>query len=113
MAGDPHMVFTWRRLCLTHETILSKLLIIVPMVNYLLSALCSPSWARPEAQKRHAAVKKLADDNAKRVKDIIRTYRKDKKSYQDIADEMNKLDIETARGGKWYGKTIQRYEQRI
>jgi len=69
--------------------------------------------ARPEAEVRHKAVKKLADEQARKVQDIIKTYRKDKKSYHYIADEMNKLKIETARGGRWYGRTVQRYEQRL
>ena len=69
--------------------------------------------ARPEAEVRHKAVKKLADEQARKVQDIIKTYRKAKASYSQIADIMNKLKIETARGGRWYGRTVQRYEQRL
>ena len=69
--------------------------------------------ARPEAQKRHDAVKKVADANAKRVINIIKSFRKSNKSYHFIADEMNKLKIQTSRGGLWHGKQVLRYEQRI
>ena len=37
---------------------------------------------RPEAEVRHKAVKKLADEQARKVQDIIETYRKEKKVYR-------------------------------
>jgi len=69
--------------------------------------------ARPEANKRHEAVKKLADANAKRVMPIIVDARKLGKSFRDIAKVLNDLEVKTAKGGKWHHQTVKRYEQRI
>jgi DNA invertase Pin-like site-specific DNA recombinase len=69
--------------------------------------------ARPEAEARHKAVKELADNNAKRVMPIIVDSRKLGKSFREIAKVLNDLGVSTARGGKWHGKQVFRYEQRI
>lgn len=69
--------------------------------------------ARPEAVVRHQAVKEQADNFANRVIDQILDYRKSGKSYQFIADQFNALGVVTAQNGKWYGRTVWNYEQRM
>ena len=68
---------------------------------------------RPEAQNRHKAVKDLADANAQRVAELIKTNRDAGKTYQFIADQLNKLKVNTARGGKWYAATCRNYHLRL
>ena len=69
--------------------------------------------ARPEANKRHEAVRKLADDNAKRVMPIIVDSRKLGKSYKAIATLLNDLEVKTAKGGKWFASTVRNYDLRV
>ena len=69
--------------------------------------------ARPEAEKRHLAVKKLADQNAKRVMPIIVDSRKLGKSLREIAKVLNDLGVTTAKGGRWHQSTVHNYEKRI
>jgi len=69
--------------------------------------------ARPEANKRHEAVRKLADDYAKKVWPIIEDSRKSGKSFRGIARILNDLKVKTAKDGKWHHQTVQRYKQRF
>ena len=69
--------------------------------------------ARPEAEARHRAVIKLANENAKRVKPIIEDSRKLGKSLRDIAKVLNDLGVTTARGGRWHQSTVHNYERRV
>lgn len=69
--------------------------------------------ARPEAEKRHEAVRAMADQNALRVSKFITNYRKAGKSYRCIAEHLNELSVPTARGTRWYGGTVQRYDLRL
>ena len=69
--------------------------------------------ARPEAKKRVAAIKASADAFAKKVIDTIVSLRKDNKTYAEIAFELNKLGVPTARGGNWYGTTVRNYAKRV
>ena len=39
---------------------------------------------------------------------MIETYQKAGKTLQAIADELNRMGIETARGGKWTATTVRR-----
>ncbi|MEW1854686.1 recombinase family protein [Streptomyces albidoflavus] len=68
---------------------------------------------RPEAQRRHDAVKATADENARRVSNVILRSRKIGRTYRDIADELNQLGVQTARGGRWYAMQVRRYSQRL
>ena len=47
-----------------------------------------------------------AKEFALKVGDTIRGYRKDGLSMQAIADKLNELGINTARGGNWYASTV-------
>lgn len=68
---------------------------------------------RPEADRRHAAVKAKADANAVRVGDLILRSRTAGSSYRAIADDLNRLEVRTARGGRWFPAQVRRYEQRL
>ena len=68
---------------------------------------------RPNNQARHKAIKAMADQNAKRVINQIRDYRKLGKSYRFIADQFNALGVNTVQGGRWHHQTVRRYEQRL
>lgn len=67
---------------------------------------------RPEAQRRHEAVKALADSNAQRVRDVILRSRQHGSTYRVIADVLNGMATPTARGGKWHAAQVRLYEQR-
>ena len=47
-----------------------------------------------------------AKDFALKVGDTIRSYREQGLSMQAIADKLNELGINTARGGSWYASTV-------
>ena len=69
--------------------------------------------ARPEAQRRHDAIKAMADANAERVSSVILRSRKEGRSYRDIAAELNRLGVTTAQGNEWYAIQVQRYAKRL
>ena len=69
--------------------------------------------ARPEARRRHDAVKAMADANAERVNSIILRSRKEGNSYRAIASELNRLGVATARGSEWHAMQVQRYAKRL
>lgn len=69
--------------------------------------------ARPEAQRRHNAVKAVADASAERVSSIILRSREAGSSYRDIAAELNFLRLPTARGCEWHAMQVQRYHIRL
>ena len=69
--------------------------------------------ARPEAQRRHDAVKAKADANAERVSSIILRSRNEGRSYRYIASELNRLGVKTARGEEWHAIQVQRYNKRL
>lgn len=68
---------------------------------------------RPKAQRRHEAVKAKADANAERVSSIILRSRKNGSTYRDIAAELNRLGVSTARGSEWHAMQVQRYYKRL
>lgn len=68
---------------------------------------------RAKAAARHKAVKADADANALRVVDTIKAHRQEGKTYADIAEILNSMNVPTARGGKWYDTTVRRYEKRL
>jgi len=69
--------------------------------------------SRPEAQRRHEAVKTTADSNAARVGEFILRSRQSNQTYRSIADELNRMEVKTARGGQWHAAQVQRYEMRL
>ena len=69
--------------------------------------------ARPNSQARHDAVKALANQTAMKVSKLIKDQRSSGRSYRDIAEQLNNLDVSTARGGKWFASTVRNYDLRI
>ena len=67
---------------------------------------------RPNQEKSRTSLIKIADDNAMRVKTIIKDYRASGKAYRYIANQLNTLSVPTANGGKWYDTTVRRYDLR-
>ena len=67
---------------------------------------------RPNAEARHQAVRQKADDNARRVYDVIKSFRDTGTPYSKIATHLNNLKVPTATGGKWYDSTVRRYNLR-
>ena len=69
--------------------------------------------ARPNSQARHDAVKALADQNAQKVSKLIKDHRSSGKSYRYIAEQLNNLNVATAKGGRWFASTVRNYNLRI
>ena len=63
---------------------------------------------RPGTAKRNEATKAIADQHAQHVFPMIETYQKAGKTLQAIADELNRMDVKTARGGRWTATTVRR-----
>ena len=59
------------------------------------------------------AVRQKADDNARRVYDVIKSFRDTGTPYSKIATHLNNLKVPTANGGKWYDSTVRRYNLRM
>ena len=62
--------------------------------------------ARPEAEARHKAVREEADARAKTIAPTITSMRESGSTWDEIAKQLNAMSVPTARGGKWYGKTV-------
>lgn len=69
--------------------------------------------ARPNSQARHDAVKALADQTALKVSKLIKDHRLSGRSYRYIAEQLNNLDVATAKGGRWFASTVRNYDLRI
>ena len=69
--------------------------------------------SRPQANKKHQAQKDLADAHARKVLDTILAHRHANRTYAEIARELNRLAVPTARGGNWSSSTVHRYEKRL
>jgi len=68
---------------------------------------------RPGTDKRNAATRKLADDHALHLMPTIKAHRDVGTTLQGIADELNRLGIQTARGGKWHPSTVSNICKRL
>lgn len=69
--------------------------------------------ARPQANNRHEVLKAQADAHARKVLDTIVAHRNANRTYAEIAEELNRLAVPTARGGKWHNSTVQNYAKRF
>lgn len=65
--------------------------------------------ARSQANKKHEVLKAQADAHARKVLDTILAHRNANRTYAQIAEELNRLAVPTARGGKWHNSTVQNY----
>lgn len=61
----------------------------------------------------HETIRQNADKVAQRVASTILSRRAAGATFQAIADELNALEVETARGGAWYGTTVRNYARRL
>ena len=68
---------------------------------------------RDKTMKRNTAVQANAKLRAERVSGIIKPLRDAGKSLRDIADELNKVDVQTARGGVWQASQVKRTLERL
>ena len=69
--------------------------------------------ARSQANKKHKVLKAQADAHARKVLDTIIAHRNANRTYAQIAEELNRLAVPTARGGKWHNSTVQNYAKRF
>ena len=69
--------------------------------------------ARPEAEARHKAVRDEADARAKTIAPTITSMRESGSTWDEIAMQLNAMSVPTARGGKWYGKTVLNAANRL
>jgi DNA invertase Pin-like site-specific DNA recombinase len=61
----------------------------------------------------HEATRQNADNAALRVSQTLSARREAGATYQAIADELNALGVQTARGGQWHATTVRNYEKRL
>lgn len=61
----------------------------------------------------HEAIRLNADNTALRVSQTLSARREAGVTYQAIADELNALGVQTARGGQWHATTVRNYEKRL
>ena len=69
--------------------------------------------ARPEAEARHKAVRDEADARAKTIAPTITSMRESGSTWDEIAMQLNAMSVPTARGGRWYGKTVLNAANRL
>ena len=69
--------------------------------------------ARSQANKKHKVLKAQADAHARKVLDTIIAHRNANRTYAQIAEELNRLAVPTARGGKWHNSSVQNYAKRF
>lgn len=68
---------------------------------------------RDKTMQRNKAVQANAKLRAEKVSGIIKPLRDAGKSLRDIADELNKVGVQTARGGVWQASQVKRTLERL
>lgn len=68
---------------------------------------------RPKTEERNKAVQANARRRADKVAGLILPLREAGKSLRDIADELNRAGVETARGGVWQASQVKRTLERL
>ncbi|QBG34378.1 recombinase family protein [Litorilituus sediminis] len=72
---------------------------------------------RDKTNERNKVIQQQAKDRATRLITIVEPLRQQGLSLQRIADELNKLDYKTARGGKFTAmqvkRTVERYKSQV
>ncbi|MEP3676141.1 recombinase family protein [Sulfitobacter sp.] len=68
---------------------------------------------RDKTMKRNAAVQANAKERALKVQGIIEPLREAGKSLREIAAELNKAGVNTARGGEWQASQVKRTIERL
>ncbi|MEM6960166.1 MAG: recombinase family protein [Myxococcota bacterium] len=69
--------------------------------------------ARDKTLKRNAEVQARARERAQKVAGIIQPLREAGKSLREIAGELNRAGIATARGGEWQASQVKRTIERL
>jgi len=68
---------------------------------------------RDATMKRNEAVKANAQRRADKLAGVVLPMRNAGSSLRDIADELNKLEVTTARGGAWTAMQVKRVVERL
>lgn len=68
---------------------------------------------RDATMKRNEAVKANAQRRAEKLAGVIIPMREAGRSLREISDEMNKLEVPTARGGAWTATQVKRVLERL
>lgn len=68
---------------------------------------------RDATMKRNEAVQSNARARAERVAGIVVPLRDGGRSLREIAEELNRAGVETARGGRWQASQVQRVLERL
>ena len=69
--------------------------------------------ARDKTLKRNAVVQANAKERAEKVQGLIEPLREAGKSLREIAAELNKAGVKTARGGEWQASQVKRTIDRL
>jgi DNA invertase Pin-like site-specific DNA recombinase len=62
---------------------------------------------RGNIDKANAAARAVANAHAAKVMDTIRPLREAGRTFQEIADTLNRTGVSTSRGGQWYATTVR------
>jgi hypothetical protein len=68
---------------------------------------------RDATMRRNEVVKANAQARAEKIEGIIRPLRETGKTLQQIAEELNRAGVETARGGAWHASQVKRTLDRL
>lgn len=68
---------------------------------------------RDKTMKRNTAIQANAKARAEKVQGLIEPLRKAGKSLREIAAELNKAGVKTARGGEWQASQVKRTIDRL
>jgi DNA invertase Pin-like site-specific DNA recombinase len=68
---------------------------------------------RDATMRRNEVVKANAQARAEKIEGIIRPLRDTGKTLQQIAEELNRAGVETARGGAWHASQVKRTLDRL
>lgn len=69
--------------------------------------------ARDKTLKRNLAVQQNAAERARKVQGIVQPLRDAGKSLREIAAELNRAGVPTARGGEWQASQVKRTLERL
>lgn len=69
--------------------------------------------ARDKTLKRNLAVQQNAAERARKVQGIVQPLREAGKSLREIAAELNRAGVPTARGGEWQASQVKRTLERL
>lgn len=68
---------------------------------------------RDKTNKRNAAVQAKALEGAKTVEGIVKPLREAGKTLRQVAEELNRAGVPTARGGRWQASQVKRVLERL